>query len=458
MSHHWNCGKMEVPRCVAYTSNQQFLIDDYIFQLSHTRDFLEYDIIFSNLDSLRIVGRSRNDRLPKKVCDKCSCKVNDFYQFCNETIEVQNRLHSLFLPSEAGNDGSVDLTLVKDSRSPPPPALAEHCERSTQTDNTDASSDCNACIQVKEEPTPVPPSPVKQEEDDYYNVESDPYGGGSSGSEDISLIKLKTKETSQKRGRKKKSNEIKDWGELMNYLPEGALAVVSKEQVDMPLASIKEELLTEKDQQGKDGDLYNCCICFTRSFSRSEMLKHYNECKRVQVVSRAEWGKHWLRHWERDRRPYRCSLCEKTFRDPYQILKHGKTHNYEEGASSEPVNKRFLCDQCPEAFVHMRHINSLRRHLRSHTGERNFLCNVCGKALSSRDHLKFHIRIHTGYKPNVCKYVPQRGAALRVCAVRPRVRGQGAAVHASQVHLHIARAPICCAVCAAILRPIPMTT
>ncbi|CAH0697662.1 unnamed protein product [Spodoptera exigua] len=436
---------------------------DQICRLCCSTKFVNNDIfdeenaLYIKLSLYLPIKVFRNDRLPKKVCDKCSCKVNDFYQFCNETIEVQNRLHSLFLPSEAGNDGSVDLTLVKDSRSPPPPALAEHCERSTQTDNTDASSDCNACIQVKEEPTPVPPSPVKQEEDDYYNVESDPYGGGSSGSEDISLIKLKTKETSQKRGRKKKSNEIKDWGELMNYLPEGALAVVSKEQVDMPLASIKEELLTEKDQQGKDGDLYNCCICFTRSFSRSEMLKHYKahgseaaaagapqvpavpdleplRCTRCRkVVSRAEWGKHWLRHWERDRRPYRCSLCEKTFRDPYQILKHGKTHNYEEGASSEPVNKRFLCDQCPEAFVHMRfllshrtrahpeaagralalrcsecgrafsHINSLRRHLRSHTGERNFLCNVCGKALSSRDHLKFHIRIHTGYKPNVCK-------------------------------------------------------
>ncbi|KAH9644979.1 hypothetical protein HF086_003309 [Spodoptera exigua] len=328
---------------------------DQICRLCCSTKFVNNDIfdeenaLYIKLSLYLPIKVFRNDRLPKKVCDKCSCKVNDFYQFCNETIEVQNRLHSLFLPSEAGNDGSVDLTLVKDSRSPPPPALAEHCERSTQTDNTDASSDCNACIQVKEEPTPVPPSPVKQEEDDYYNVESDPYGGGSSGSEDISLIKLKTKETSQKRGRKKKSNEIKDWGELMNYLPEGALAVVSKEQVDMPLASIKEELLTEKDQHGKDGDLYNCCICFTRSFSRSEMLKHYKQhicyhehlawCCRAHGSEAAAAGAPQVPAVP-DLEPLRCTRW--------------KTHNYEEGASSEPVNKRFLCDQCPEAFVHMR--------------------------------------------------------------------------------------------------------
>lgn len=32
----------------------------------------------------------------------------------------------------------------------------------------------------------------------------------------------------------------------------------------------------------------------------------------------------------------------------------GETHNYEAGASAEPADKRFLCDLCPEAFVHMR--------------------------------------------------------------------------------------------------------
>ncbi|GBP90706.1 hypothetical protein EVAR_67015_1 [Eumeta japonica] len=32
----------------------------------------------------------QGDGLPQKVCDRCSCRVNDLYQFCNEAIEAQN--------------------------------------------------------------------------------------------------------------------------------------------------------------------------------------------------------------------------------------------------------------------------------------------------------------------------------------------------------------------------------
>ncbi|KAJ8705408.1 hypothetical protein PYW07_011235 [Mythimna separata] len=420
--------------------------------------FDEENALYLKLSLYLPIKVFKNDRLPQKVCDKCSCKVNDFYQFCNETIEVQNRLRSLFLLPGTCIGNSVDLTLVKDSCSPPP-VHAVHCERSTQTDSPDAPYDCNVLVQVKEEPKPIPS--IKKEEDSYYNIESDHFDNASSGSDDISLITLKKKKgkksvngsVTEKKARKKKA--IKEWGDLINSLPDATITVV--DEAGVALDGIKEELLDEKPPQLKDIDLFNCCICFTQCFSRTEALQHYRQhaaefttseppaappppdqeplrCTRCRkVVTRGEWAAHWTRHWERDRRPYRCALCEKTFRDPHQILKHGLTHKYEAGAAAEPVNKRFVCDLCPEAFVYMRyllshrtrahpeaagralalrcgvcarhfaHINSLRRHLRAHSGERNFLCNVCGKALSSREHLKFHIRIHTGYKPNVCK-------------------------------------------------------
>ncbi|XP_059047052.1 zinc finger protein 570-like [Achroia grisella] len=432
----------------------------------------------------------KNDRLPQKICDKCSCKVNDIYQFCNETIEVQNRLHAMLpqlLPPNTHSENSIDLTLIKhNSGSPPPPA---YCEQSTQTDDKD-NTDTNAApavdhtegiVKVKDEPKPPSPSPVKIEDfstesDNYNDISNEVPDVASDNSDDMSLINLKRKkkgknsqingQVTEKKGRKKKPKQ-KDWEMLINVLPqETAVAVMDKNNESMKLNVKKENedediqvsLLVER--ASAELKVYNCCICFLQFYSRSEMLQHYRQhvteaeswadappappppdqdplrCVRCRkVLERGEWAAHWRRHWERDRRPYRCAVCEKTFRDPHQILKHGLTHKMgEDGADIiQPLTKRFICDLCPEGFVYMKqllshrlrahpeaagralslrcrecarqfaHLNSLRRHQRAHSGERNFLCNVCGKALTSREHLKFHIRIHTGYKPNVCK-------------------------------------------------------
>ncbi|KAM3955197.1 LOW QUALITY PROTEIN: uncharacterized protein ACR2FA_010930 [Aphomia sociella] len=425
----------------------------------------------------------KNDRLPQKVCDKCSCKVNDFYQFCNETIEVQNRLRTM-LPPNIYIDNSIDLTLIKHNSTSPLPR--DCCDQSTQTEEnpkpapppTNDIPD-NINIKIKEEPKPLSPSIIKKEDStidsDYNDISNDVPDVLSDNSDDMSLINLQKKKKAKKsdmngrtrkKGRKRKP-KLKEWEILINALPEGtALTMVDKKEDAVNLDVVKRESegrdinveLEVKPEPG-DVDIHNCCICFIQCYSRSEMLQHYRQhvpesdsggeppaappppdheplrCVRCRkVLPRGEWAAHWRRHWERDRRPHRCALCEKTFRHAHQILKHGLTHKVgEEGPdSAQSLSKRFVCDLCPEGFVYMRylqshrlrahpeaagralllrcavcarqfaHLNSLRRHLRAHSGERNFLCNVCGKALSSREHLKFHIRIHTGYKPNVC--------------------------------------------------------
>ncbi|XP_052758239.1 zinc finger protein 250-like isoform X2 [Galleria mellonella] len=393
------------------------------------------------------------------------------------------------LPPNVEVDNSLDLTLIKhNSSSPPPPTC---CEQSTQTDDnvtpppvnntTTTTTSTDNLIKVKEEPKPPTPPPVKIEDscvdsDNYNDASNDMADVPSDNSDDMSLITLKRKkkgrnvetngQVTEKRGRKKKPKQ-KEWEMLINALPQStALTMVNEDKESMKLNVVKQEIegrdiaVSLEVKREPDMNVYNCCICFTQCYSRIEMLQHYRQhvtetenwaeapaappppdqeplrCVRCRkVLARGEWAAHWRRHWERDRRPYRCALCEKTFRDPHQILKHGLTHKMgEDGSdSAQPLTKRFVCDLCPEGFVYMRyllghrlaahpeaagralllrcaacgrqfaHLNSLRRHLRAHSGERNFLCNVCGKALSSREHLKFHIRIHTGYKPNVCK-------------------------------------------------------
>ncbi|XP_026317197.1 zinc finger protein 311-like isoform X2 [Hyposmocoma kahamanoa] len=468
----------------------------------------------------------KNDRLPQKVCDRCSCKVNDIYQFCNETIEVQNRLRAVLISSACVVEDSIDLTLIKQNDlSPLPPAITElgnerkpdpnavlseqsaqqipssaltisakqnteqckpqlHaektvqsqttvCHQSTQTDSESLNASAPAPndnglssphlyqnVRVKEEPKHIQ---VKIENEDPSEDGFYP-GLPSDGSEDdMSLIQFKKKKSPKslkKNGqtqKKKKKSKIEDWDMLMRALPEGtALTVVDNSASSMNV-EVKQERLDGSKAVKSEPVEYHCCICFVQCYSRNEMLQHYKEhgaeaesrpapadvppppdaaplkCPRCQkVLQKDSWAAHWRQHWERDRRPYRCALCEKAFRDHHQVLKHGLTHEpHERGAAAGPA-KRFVCDLCPEGFVYMRcllahrtrahpeaaaralalrcvvcarafaHLNSLRRHLRAHSGERNFLCNICGKALSSREHLKFHLRIHAGYKPNVC--------------------------------------------------------
>lgn len=87
-----------------------------------------------------------------------------------------------------------------------------------------------------------------------------------------------------------------------------------------------------------------------------------------------------------------CDRCNRPFAQRQKIIRHIAIHT---------GNRPFVCHicghTCSEEAV-------LKQHQRTHTGEKPFSCSICQKTFSASTALSVHMRTHTGFKPLVCKY------------------------------------------------------
>ncbi|XP_030376201.1 zinc finger protein 771 [Scaptodrosophila lebanonensis] len=181
--------------------------------------------------------------------------------------------------------------------------------------------------------------------------------------------------------------------------------------------------------------IYSCDQC-GHSFTQQCNLQAHS-CDKTEQSSVPRTDRH------------RCVHCDKCFASPASLVMHMRLHTGE---------RPFVCDVCPKSFktnaalvTHQkRHLqlaqyscphcgkcfvesSNLKRHIVSlHTGERPHSCTICQRSFSRVYLLELHMRTHTGERPYACSMCDRRFAQQGVLRTHERTH-TGQRMHSCSV-------------------------
>ena len=122
------------------------------------------------------------------------------------------------------------------------------------------------------------------------------------------------------------------------------------------------------------------CFFLDRLFEETFENTQWRKVKQMQPM-RLCFFKFENAHWYKS---YECNQCDYASSYAHHLRRHLKTH------SGEKSNK---CNQCDFASSDA---GSLRRHLKTHSGEKPKKCDQCDFASSNAGNLRRHLKTHYG--------------------------------------------------------------
>ncbi|KAJ8707291.1 hypothetical protein PYW08_011425 [Mythimna loreyi] len=181
------------------------------------------------------------------------------------------------------------------------------------------------------------------------------------------------------------------------------LTFPNKEELDDHMNRFYKNVKTNSLEVTENTSL-TCVICEKTSKSKLTLVQHlilHTDRKRTHVCDicgKSFYHKNDLiehRKLHDDARPYKCEICQYTFKTEPNLRKHAITIHFRP--------KQFACKDCGKCF---RLGKELVVHSAVHSDVKPYKCTFCEKGFRLRHSLQKHIAIHTGIKPYACGHCP----------------------------------------------------